>query len=71
MDKETALHNIASIASRLYVESNSPEYKIRGYSGLVSDLTEKYVEAYTQAKKELPTPETSNMKYSDKPFIKM
>lgn len=53
MDIKTACNSIASNCAKLYVESNLPEYKTSGYSKLVEDFTLKYVEAYSQAEKQL------------------
>lgn len=74
MDKETFCHNIASIASKMYISSNEPEYKSTGYSKLVTDLSEKYTEAYNLAEKEYSktnsqNSKSNNMICSNKQFI--
>lgn len=49
MDKQLACHDIAMLASKMFVDSNSPEYVVAGYSKLVEDLTTKYIQAYEQS----------------------
>ena len=68
MNKETALHNIAMCASKAFIDSNIKEYQSAqdGYSMLVSDLTDRYFEAYNLAVKSFPK---TKPEFSDKPFI--
>ena len=55
MDKEQAMHSIAMCASKVFIESNTSSYinETDGYSKLVTDLTNKYVEAYNIAEKKM------------------
>lgn len=52
MDKKLACHEISMAASKMFVESNKPDYlKQGGFTKLVDDLTNKYIEAYQQVEK--------------------
>lgn len=66
MDVKTACNEIASKCAKLYIESNLPEYKESGYSKLVEDFTSKYVEAYSQAEKQLKDLPTPKVKILDR-----
>ena len=57
MNKEQATHSIAMCASKVFIESNTSSYinETDGYSKLVSDLTNKYIEAYNIGKKKIST----------------
>ena len=62
MDINTVCNEIASNCAKLYVETNLPEYKVKGYDKLVEDFTNKYIEAYSQAKKQIKNLPTSKLK---------
>lgn len=66
MNIQTACNEIASNCAKLYVEANLPEYKKSGYSKLVEDFTSKYVEAYSQAEKQLKDLPAPKVKVLDK-----
>ncbi|MPM79956.1 hypothetical protein SDC9_126999 [bioreactor metagenome] len=66
MDIQTACNEIASNCAKLYVKTNLPEYNELGYSKLVEDFTSKYVEAYSQAEKQLKDLPTPKVKFLDK-----
>lgn len=66
MDKIIACHNIATNCARMFVESNAPEYKVKGYSKLIEDFTTRYSEAYQQAEEQLKDLSQSKVKIQNK-----
>ena len=51
INNEKRSHDLALIAAKAYIKSNSPEYLVVGYSKLVADLAEKYSQAYDELEK--------------------
>lgn len=46
--EKSKIHDLALTAAKYFIEFNIQEYQVSGYEKLVSDLAEKYQEAYDQ-----------------------
>lgn len=55
MDKKSIAHEIAMTAAKYFVESNKPDYILRGTDGIVEDMVMYYMKSYDKAIAELDT----------------
>ena len=53
MDNEKVAHDLALIAAKIKIQSNLPEYKVKGFEDCVSDLLADYTRAKEQILGEL------------------
>jgi hypothetical protein len=53
MDKKSVAHEIAMTAAKCFVDSNKPDYTLRGTDGVVEDMVKYYLKAYEKAMLEL------------------
>ena len=53
MDKKAIAHEIAMTAAKCYVDSNKPDYILRGTDGIVEDMVKYYLQSYNKVKEEL------------------